>query len=161
MDLSTYVCATDIRSIFVNIYNFFVLPNAQKIIQPREAKITSVGLTSFLTKSQYLAGQFFDSLWLKTVTCQLKFLELPAQQTQESDLLAGFDLDDVGFHATFVKLRTATKSNPDPSSEIHDPKVYFTTEMQAAVQRDGKYASELRKLPQDGQVLLQRYGMIL
>lgn len=106
-----------------------------------------------------MATKLFESLWLTTITCQIKFLELPAQDVKDEDFLLSLDAEDLGFQATFVRLRTTTRQSRNTWPEVQDAKLYFLEKLKAVIQQDAKYAQELRKLPADAQSLLQSYGL--
>lgn len=71
----------------------------------------------------------FPELWLATMSCQIKFLELPAQDSLDDHAPVGFEIDDVGFQASFAKLKTTTRSVPKPFEEIADPKQYLVQQL--------------------------------
>lgn len=102
---------------------------------------------------------FFPQLWIATLTCQLKFLELPAQEARESDDFLEVDLEESGFQASFAKLHTAARTTRDPWSSIPDPKAYLVDQLN----RDttGQFAPTITANLPEALPVLATYGVKL
>ncbi|CCG83515.1 Importin-alpha re-exporter [Taphrina deformans PYCC 5710] len=147
--------------IFEQIFNGIVLPNTQKIISTKDSKTTSLGLTKFLIASQEIKNISFPGLWSTILTTQLKFLELPALDTKNDEGLIEFELDEVGFQASFVKLNTASSPAIDKWPDVIDPKTYFVERLNNTLTSDQKVQSGVNGLPQATTALLRSYGVHL
>lgn len=113
-----------------------------------------------MTQSSFINDKGFPQLWLEFLTCQLKFLELPAQATTEGSELLDLDLEDSGFQASFAGLRTSARSRIDPWQSIKDPKQYFVEQLNHDHAGANRYAPLIvSSVPNDMQIVLRKYGV--
>ena len=137
---------------FSQIMNSLVMPNTQKILMPGDTKTTAIGLTNYLKSS--LVND--PTLWSAMLTTQLKFLELPAQDSKGDGDLLNIDLED-GFQASFSSLRMAGRTSTDPWQSIADPKQYFVDTLKQG--QSSGFGPLLSSLPGDVQSVLRNYGV--
>ena len=149
----------DRSRLFSQIFRGVILPNTQKIISPRETKTVIIGLTKFITDMPICEIHESQALWLATLNCLLRFLELPAHETSISDDFSMAEMEETGFQASFVKLSVASKPYSDPWIAIQDPKEFFIAQMNESL-TPRKYENVTSSsLPDDTKSLLSSYGI--
>jgi len=125
-----------------------------------DRKVSAVGMTRLLTDSQAMQGAPYTALWIPTLSCLLKLLELPPTAAQEDDIASvEIDLDDVSFSASFARLNTSTKRQIDPTASVQDPKQYLAKKLtEANVASGGRTFNLIKSELADAQPLLASYG---
>lgn len=76
-----------------------------------------------------MTSAFYPGLWGATLTCQLRFMELPAQDTPDDLHNMNIEVDEEGFQASFVRLHTTAKIVADDESTLEDPKQYLVSQL--------------------------------
>lgn len=109
------------ENVFPPIYLTIILPITQQLARPVERKLAVVSLTKTLTDSQAFAVKYQKG-WTKTCEALLKLLENPPDVTQNDDLVAEADVDDLSFGVGFTPLNTVKKTQRDDWTEITDVK---------------------------------------
>lgn len=143
-----------------------ILPNAQKLSQPSDVRIASVGFTDLLFTPGASAQQLSDDAWSGLMSAQLKLLELPAiESVEKTEDLLQMDLDDGvgvgGFQAAFARLQTAKPAPRNAPGVKQQPRIYLAQQATAALQSPDAAVMRARlgKLPSDAQALLGSYGI--
>jgi exportin-2 (importin alpha re-exporter) len=138
--------------------NMVVLPELQKIADPKDRKTCAIGLTRLLTQSDKMLTEPYLTLWPSLLTALLKLLELPQDLAgNDLDELYTLDLEESGYQATFAKLATATPVKEDLFPSITDPAVFLAQSILALSQRQPGKVGALAQQSEGANEFLPKY----
>ncbi|RCH88978.1 importin-alpha export receptor, partial [Rhizopus stolonifer] len=119
--------------LFGQIMSLFILPDLVKLSKPIDRKISGVGMTRLLTKSDIMLNEpYLSQLWSKSLLALLALLELPGSlETDGPDELYTLDIEEGGYQTTFAKLATSNPVQEDPTAGLPSSQVYLAQQIMA------------------------------
>ena len=138
--------------------NLVVLPELQKVAEPKDRKTCAIGITRLLTQSEKMMIEPYIGLWPTIFTALLKLLELPQDLAGDDlDELYTLDLEESGYQATFAKLATAAPVKEDAFASIPEPTVFLAQGIVALSQRHPGKVGALAQQSEGANEFLPKY----
>lgn len=135
-----------------------VLPELQKIADPKDRKTCAIGLTRLLTQSDKMLADPYVSMWPTVLTALFKLLELPQDLAGDNlDDLYTLDLEESGYQASFAKLATAAPVKEDLFPSITDSTVFLAQGIMALSQRHPGKVGALAQQSEGANEFLPKY----
>ncbi|KAI8915177.1 Cse1-domain-containing protein [Powellomyces hirtus] len=114
--------------LFTNLLRDVLIPELEVMLTPRERKSNVVGLGNLLAQSQIMRTQPYLPLWEPILTGLIRLCETPVAQTKsrtEEEELYTFDIEEVGYQASFSKLTVIGHKEEDMTAGIPDSKCHL------------------------------------
>ncbi|KAH8547636.1 putative importin-alpha export receptor [Umbelopsis sp. PMI_123] len=147
-----------IDALFAQMLNLVVLPELQKVADPKDRKTCAIGLTRLLTQTDKMLAEPYVGLWPTIFTALLKLLELPQDLAGDDlDELYTLDLEESGYQATFAKLATAAPVKEDLFASIPDATVFLAQGILALSQRHPGKVGALAQQSEGANEFLPKY----
>ncbi|KAI9288300.1 putative importin-alpha export receptor [Umbelopsis sp. AD052] len=145
-------------SLFAQMLNLVVLPELQKVAEPKDRKTCAIGLTRLLTQSDKMMAEPYVGLWPTIFTALIKLLELPQDLAGDDlDELYNLDLEESGYQATFAKLATAAPVKEDAFASIPEPTVFLAQGIVSLSQRHPGKVGALAQQSEGANEFLPKY----
>ncbi|KKY13499.1 putative chromosome segregation protein [Phaeomoniella chlamydospora] len=155
-----YISITDAvqQDIFRGVYLSIVLPESQKIVRSLDKKTACVSFTKLLGDSEAFVTRYPKG-WPHSCNALLKLLEEAPAPTKADDIIADYDVEDMGFGVGFTQLQTIKKALADPFPDVVDLRKWVGGYLQDADKRHGgrvaKFVQE--SLSDDAKKVLMAY----
>jgi len=144
--------------LFSQMLTLVVLPELQKIADPKDRKTCAIGLTRLLTQSDKMLADPYVSMWPTVLTALFKLLELPQDLAGDNlDDLYTLDLEESGYQASFAKLATAAPVKEDLFPSITDSTVFLAQGIMALSQRHPGKVGALAQQSEGANEFLPKY----
>ncbi|GAB5586714.1 importin-alpha export receptor [Umbelopsis nana] len=144
--------------LFSQMLTLVVLPELQKIADPKDRKTCAIGLTRLLTQSDKMLADPYVSMWPTVLTALFKLLELPQDLAGDNlDDLYTLDLEESGYQASFAKLATAAPVKEDLFPSITDLTVFLAQGIMALSQRHPGKVGALAQQSEGANEFLPKY----
>lgn len=148
------------NKMFAMVMEKVFVAEARKVTGQVDRKTVSIGMIKLLTELDQFLASDFAPLWPQLLETIIAVFELPEEESNDNEHFIEIE-EASSYQACYSRLVFASKKEPDPLTEIEDPKLYLAQSLHRLSQKySGKLKPLIGTLHENAQNFLNKYLMI-